>query len=114
MASEGFSITEVAEQLNTTVRALRYYEGFGLLEPSRSSGRARRYCPDVRAKAAMIVSLRRVGVSLAEIEQAILGDGLCDREPIRRLLQKARAETRERLAEIERLMASAGGLPGSF
>ncbi len=63
----GMSISEIAEQLGTTVRALRYYEDCGLLKPSRKNGGVRRYTFADRKEAEFIVTLRLLGLSLNEI-----------------------------------------------
>jgi DNA-binding transcriptional MerR regulator len=67
--ADGMMIGEIAEQLGTTVRALRYYEGRGLLNPARKSGGMRRYTPTDRREAELIVTLRMLGLSLNEIRK---------------------------------------------
>lgn len=61
------AISEIAEQLGTTVRALRYYEDQGLLSPARNNGGVRRYTFADRSEAEFIVTLRMLGLSLNDI-----------------------------------------------
>lgn len=65
--ADGMAISEIAEQLGTTVRALRYYEDWGLLNPARKNGGVRRYTLADRKEAELIVTLRMLGLSLNEI-----------------------------------------------
>jgi len=64
------SIGELAQALDTTVRALRYYEDLGLLAPRRT-GTGRIYERLQRDRASAIVELRRLRVPLSEISFAL-------------------------------------------
>lgn len=66
-AGVGLRITELAASLGTTVRALRYYEQVGLIEPGRTTGNARVYGPEARRRAGLIVALRQAGVGMAAV-----------------------------------------------
>lgn len=74
-------IGELARRTGLSVRALRHYDAIGLLVPSgRSEGGYRLYGPDDVARLYRIQALRRLDLSLAEI-QALLdsgGGGLSD------------------------------------
>lgn len=58
---------EAAHQLGVSAKALRLYEKFGLFVPDRNRAGWRSYGPDHMARAAEIVSLRKLGLGLAEI-----------------------------------------------
>ena len=61
-----FTVTELAEQLGTTPRALRFYEDKGLVRPQRA-GTTRIYTHRDRGRLALILRGKRLGFSLREI-----------------------------------------------
>lgn len=61
---DGITITELAQHVGTTVSALRYYEQVDILKPDRTRGNARRYGPQMRFRAKLIVRLRRANVPM--------------------------------------------------
>jgi DNA-binding transcriptional MerR regulator len=61
-----YGIAELAEELGTTPRAIRFYESKGLLSPRRVNG-ARVYSRRDRARLVLILRARSVGSSLEEI-----------------------------------------------
>ncbi len=61
------TITVLTRALDTTPRALRFYEEKGLLVPRRHRGR-RTYGPSDQARARLIVELRAIDVAVTEIE----------------------------------------------
>lgn len=65
-----YSISELAEDFETTARALRFYEDKGLLAPLRQGSR-RVYTGRDRARLSLIVRGRRVGFSLAEMKEML-------------------------------------------
>jgi len=71
------SIGELARECDVTLRALRFYEGKGLLTPTRD-GVARLYgAADVR-RLRLVLRLKRIGFSLVEIRELLellLGPG---------------------------------------
>lgn len=69
------SPSQAAKRLGVTVKALRLYEQRGLIEPGRNSTGWRVYAPADMARATEIVSLRALGLSLAQIARVIEGDG---------------------------------------
>jgi DNA-binding transcriptional MerR regulator len=71
-------IKELAEQLGTTHRALRYYEQVELISPARNASGARNYGPGTRRELELIVTLRRTGHSLKEIRAILSGDEVDD------------------------------------
>ncbi|MBC9033272.1 MerR family transcriptional regulator [Sphingomonas sp. JC676] len=66
--------SQAAAHLGVSTKALRLYEQQGLLAPDRSSAGWRLYRPEDVERAATIVSLRVLGLSLAEIARVMDGD----------------------------------------
>ena len=63
-------IGELAEKLSITTKTLRFYEKIGLLEhPIRSDSGYRFYNEDHVKKALLVVSLRRIGLTIDELQQ---------------------------------------------
>lgn len=67
MTTDYFKIGEVAEILNTTVRAIRYYEEEGLLVPHRTDGGTRLYSEQHIDRLKAILHLADNGFSLEVI-----------------------------------------------
>jgi MerR family redox-sensitive transcriptional activator SoxR len=67
--TELLAIGEVAERTGVATSALRYYEELGLLEPRARVGGRRRYGPEAVAVVGVILFLRDVGFTLAEVAQ---------------------------------------------
>lgn len=63
-----YTVTELAEELNVTPRAIRFYEAKGLLTPERA-GATRVYTHRDRARLLLILRGKRLGFSLAEIKE---------------------------------------------
>lgn len=63
-------IGEMARSFDVTLRALRFYEDRGLIQPRRE-GTARLYSRRDRARLKLILLGRRVGFSLREVKQMI-------------------------------------------
>ncbi len=98
------TITVLTRALDTTPRALRFYEEKGLLVPRRHRGR-RTYGPSDQARARLIVELRAIDVAVTEIEailRALLAAAPAKRADILKTVvieQIARIEdTRERVS----------------
>ncbi|MBV9460717.1 MAG: MerR family transcriptional regulator, partial [Bradyrhizobium sp.] len=66
--------SEAATRLGVSVKALRLYEQRGLIAPVRSAAGWRAYGPDEMARAAEIVALRQLGLSLSRIARVLSGD----------------------------------------
>lgn len=62
-----------ARKLGVSAKALRLYEQHGLITPGRTTAGWRAYCPGEMARAAEIVTLRALGLSLAQVAR-VLGD----------------------------------------
>jgi DNA-binding transcriptional MerR regulator len=65
---------EAAGRLGVSAKALRLYEQRGLVAPSRTAAGWRVYGPDEMARAAEIVTLRALGLSLSEVARVLGGD----------------------------------------
>jgi DNA-binding transcriptional MerR regulator len=66
--------SEAALRLGVSVKALRLYEQRGLIVPFRTAAGWRAYGPDEMARAAEIVALRQLGLSLSQIARVLAGD----------------------------------------
>ncbi len=66
--------SEAARRLGVSTKALRLYEQRGLVTPDRTAAGYRVYSPDTLARAAEVVALRKLGLSLAQVAQALEGD----------------------------------------
>ena len=68
------SASEAAKRLGVSTKALRLYEQRGLLTPNRTAARYRIYGPVEMARAAEIVALRALGLSLSQVAHVLAGD----------------------------------------
>jgi hypothetical protein len=68
------SIGELAERTGVPTSALRYYDELGLVQPAGRAGGRRRYAPSAVRDVSLILFLREIGFSLAEIGRFIAGD----------------------------------------
>ncbi|WP_166134168.1 redox-sensitive transcriptional activator SoxR [Nocardioides ochotonae] len=97
---------EVARRSGVAISALHFYEREGLVSSVRSAGNQRRYHRDVLRRLAFIRVSQGVGVSLAEIREALarLPEG---RTPTRadwsRLSRSWRSDLDARISRLERL-----------
>ncbi|HEX2153680.1 MAG TPA: redox-sensitive transcriptional activator SoxR [Acidimicrobiia bacterium] len=64
------TVGDVAERSGFAASALRYYEHYGLIEATRTSGGQRRYRRAVLRRLAFISAARHVGLTLDEIKEA--------------------------------------------
>ncbi|MES9970559.1 MAG: MerR family DNA-binding transcriptional regulator [Candidatus Thiodiazotropha sp.] len=67
-SAELYSVTELAEQLGITPRAIRFYETKGLIKPQRA-GTTRVYTHRDRARLQLILRGKRLGFTLANIKE---------------------------------------------
>ena len=65
-----YTITELATEFDITARAIRFYEGMGLLAPQRQ-GRNRIYTQRDRTRLKLTLRGKRLGLSLLEIKQLV-------------------------------------------
>lgn len=66
--------SQAAKRLGISPKALRLYEERGLVTPERSPAGYRMYGPDDISRAAEIVALRALGLSLAQIDRVLNAD----------------------------------------
>ncbi|BFG77239.1 hypothetical protein PTKU46_52720 [Paraburkholderia terrae] len=66
--------SEAARRLGVSVKALRLYEQQGLVRPGRTAAGYRSYRDSDMARAAEVVGLRTLGLSLAEVARVLDGD----------------------------------------
>ena len=130
-ASEGASsrlltVTELADELGVTARAIRFYEDKGLISPQRA-GATRVYSKRETARMQLILRGKRLGFSLRDIKQFL---DLYDVDPThseqhRQLLtrvrhridelEKTRAAVTETLAELHEIeQQTLGALSGDL
>lgn len=109
------SIGTVAERAGLSVPALRYYEERGLVNPVRDGGGRRRFPRHVLRRLAVIAAGQRVGLSLADIGDA-LGTLPADRAPSARewavVGEQWQLMLETRIAELEALRTSLDGCIG--
>jgi DNA-binding transcriptional MerR regulator len=68
ISADLYSVTELAEELGITPRAIRFYETKGLIKPRRA-GTTRVYTHRDRARMQLILRGKRLGFSLADIKE---------------------------------------------
>ena len=66
-----FSISDLADQLDISTRAIRFYEEKGLISPERTKGNHRIYDKRDRTRLKLILRGKRLGYSLDEISEMI-------------------------------------------
>jgi DNA-binding transcriptional MerR regulator len=70
MTVKTYTIGELAQEFDTTTRAIRFYEDQGLISPKRE-GQKRIYTPSDRITIKLIMRGKRLGFSLAESKELI-------------------------------------------
>jgi MerR family redox-sensitive transcriptional activator SoxR len=106
---------EVADRSGASVSALHFYERQGLIESTRNTGNQRRYHRDVLRRIAFIRISQKVGISLADIGEALaaLPDG---RTPTKadwaRLTRRWRGDLDDRIEQMQRLRDDLDGCIG--
>jgi DNA-binding transcriptional MerR regulator len=121
-AGTSFTIGELARDFGVTLRALRFYENKGLLSPQRD-GLNRLYSQRDRSRLALILKGKKLGFTLAEIQQMIAAEegGRTDPATLNlsqekcleqiELLERQKAELDEGLAELTRIYTALAGKP---
>lgn len=109
-------IGDLAREFGVTLRTLRFYEDRNLLTPARS-GSTRLYSSADRQRLKLILLAKRVGFSLAEIEEILKVEdqGNMTAESAKRLIAKfegqipvlkaQREEVEQALAEVDETIA---------
>lgn len=97
-----FSISELADELDISTRAIRFYEEKGLISPERTKGNHRIYDKRDRARLKLILRGKRLGYSLDEISEMIgMADFDMDEE---KQLKRTYAYGKKKLKEIDSRM----------
>jgi DNA-binding transcriptional MerR regulator len=104
-----WTITELAEEHDVTLRTIRHYEEVGLLSPERR-GTSRVFRNRDRVRLALILRGKRIGFSLDEISRIV---NMYDEQPgevgqLEYLLEQIavrRAELEQRRRDIEETLA---------
>jgi len=73
-SNRNFTAAQAAARLGVSIKALRIYERHGLIAPGRTPAGWRAYGPAEMARAREIVSLRLLGLSLAQVACLLDGD----------------------------------------
>jgi DNA-binding transcriptional MerR regulator len=108
MTVKTYTIGELAQEFDTTTRAIRFYEDQGLISPKRE-GQKRIYNPSDRITIKLIMRGKRLGFSLAESKELIELYNSADnnQEQHTRVIEQVRI-SRERLlqqqADIEMML----------
>lgn len=73
MATQTYSISDLAQEFDLTTRAMRFYEDMGLLQPQRTGpgGRNRTYSARDRTRLKLTLRAKRLGLSLSEAREII-------------------------------------------
>lgn len=72
MTGKALRIGQLASEVGTTTKTLRYYEEIGLLDsPGRTSAGYRIYDETAVRQARLVVGLRQLGLTLDEIDQVL-------------------------------------------
>jgi DNA-binding transcriptional MerR regulator len=74
VSPRNLSPSQAASRLRVSAKALRLYEQRGLIAPQRTAAGWRAYGPAEMARAHEIVSLRSLGLSLAQVARVLEGD----------------------------------------
>lgn len=90
--------SEAARQLGVSAKALRLYEQRGLIVPARTAAGWRVYGPTEMTRAAEIVALRNLGLSLSQVGRVLKGDAAC-LEPVLGMHQAVLEKEARQLAE---------------
>ncbi|HIW91989.1 MAG TPA: MerR family transcriptional regulator [Candidatus Corynebacterium avicola] len=100
-------IGEVSRQTGVSVRMLRHYDRISLVSPSsRSSADYREYSRDDLHALMRVEALRCLGMSLAEVREALSDPGL----DVAAVIARLREETRERIRAEEELLEHLDGI----
>jgi DNA-binding transcriptional MerR regulator len=96
-----WTIGELARECDVTLRALRFYEGKGLLTPARRGGARLYESEDVR-RLKIVLRLKRLGFSLVEIRDLMDRLTGTDRSGGRLAALRARIEAQVAVLEEQR------------
>ena len=108
--STTYSISDLAREFDLTTRAIRFYEGMGLLQPQRigTAGRQRVYSARDRTRLRLTLRAKRLGLSLSEAKEIIeLYDSPRDTgAQLRRFLEVLAQHRKQLEAQMDDLQAT--------
>jgi DNA-binding transcriptional MerR regulator len=102
MATQTYTIGDLAKEFDLTTRAMRFYEDMGLLQPQRTGpgGRNRVYSARDRTRLKLTLRAKRLGLSLTEAKEIIdMYDSPRDTGPQLRKFLSVLATHRKQLEE---------------
>jgi len=113
---EFYSVPQLAEELGITPRAIRFYESKHLLNPSRA-GSTRVYTKKDRARLILILRGKKLGFSLAEIDDflSLYETNATQEEQLQLLLKKTRlriSELEDQQVELNRVLSELKDIEG--
>jgi DNA-binding transcriptional MerR regulator len=91
------SIGELSERTGVPTSALRYYDELGLVQPAARQAGRRRYAPSAVRDVGVILFLREIGFSLADVGRLLRAD----RQSWREMIDRKLAELAEQQHRIE-------------
>jgi DNA-binding transcriptional MerR regulator len=100
-----WTVSQLAKELGTTPRAIRFYEEKGLLSPRRSSSDYRVYSKRDRTRLSLILKGKRFGLSLEEIAD-ILGLSSTDMHEVEQIekalayCERVQSDLKDRMKEL--------------
>jgi DNA-binding transcriptional MerR regulator len=109
-SAEFLNPSEAARRLGVSAKALRLYEQRGLMAPARTAAGWRAYGPAEMARAGEIISLRRLGLSLAQVSLVLGGDPACLEPALAAHQAVLERQVRQIAGTIERVRALRSGL----
>ncbi len=109
-SAQFLNASEAARRLGVSAKALRLYEQRGLIDPLRTSAGWRAYGPDQMARAAEIVSLRALGLSLAQVARVLEGDSASLEAALATHQADLEGQAERLAATIDRVRALRSGL----
>ena len=109
MAEPLYSISDLSTEFGITTRAIRFYEGKGLLSPRRE-GQKRLFTGSDRVRLDLILRGKRIGLTLEESRDIIemYSPGHDNAEQLNSLIEKVRERRRllqQQLEDIHNMLA---------
>src|SRR5438477_5141930 len=108
MATQTYTIGDLAREFDLTTRAMRFYEDMGLLQPQRTGpgGRNRLYSARDRTRLKLTLRAKRLGLSLTEAKEIIdMYDSPRDTGPQLRkfltILAQHRKQLEDQMADLQ-------------
>jgi DNA-binding transcriptional MerR regulator len=106
VAAQFLSPSDAARRLGVSAKALRIYEARGLLTPIRTAAGWRAYGSAEMARAAEIIAMRALGLSLAEVARVFAGDA----RTIERTFAAHEATLEHRIRQLSETVCKVGRL----